>query len=90
MPYSVEQITSIAAAHCLTQSVGCTIIMDVSWYSTVVIQISIVATWGDQVVYLNLRPGGSPFPPEGEYRCEIPDASGEMKNIYILIANLFI
>ena len=42
MPYSVEQITSIAEAHRLTQSVGSTIQMDVSWYSRVVIQISIV------------------------------------------------
>ena len=34
-----------------------------------------------QLIRLNRRDGTTS--PVGKYRCEIPDASGEMKNIYI-------
>ena len=38
---------------------------------------------GDQVIRLNRREGANS--PTGMYRCEIPDASGEMQNLYINI-----
>ena len=38
---------------------------------------------GDQVIRLNRREGATS--PTGKYRCEIPDASGEMQNIYITL-----
>ena len=49
---------------------------------------SIDVTWGEQVVYLN----GHIFwfyLHVGKFRCEIPDASGETKNIYISISPYF-
>ena len=38
---------------------------------------------GNQVIRLNRREGATS--PTGKYRCEIPDASGEMQNIYITL-----
>ena len=38
-------------------------------------------TRGAQVIRLNRRDGIRS--PKGRYRCEIPNASGEMQNIYI-------
>ena len=38
-------------------------------------------TRGDQVIRLNRQDWTKSL--KGEYRCEIPDDSGEMKNIYI-------
>lgn len=37
----------------------------------------------EQLIRLNRREGT--VSPSGKYRCEIPDASGEMKNIYITL-----
>ena len=36
---------------------------------------------GDQLIRLNRREGTDS--PTGRYRCEIPEASGEMQNLYI-------
>ena len=38
---------------------------------------------GDQVIRLNRRRGATS--PQGKYRCEIPNASGETKNLYITL-----
>ena len=38
---------------------------------------------GDQLIRLNRRAGATS--PTGKYRCEIPDASGEMQNICITL-----
>lgn len=38
---------------------------------------------GDQVIRLNRKEEHTP--PTGKYRCEIPDASGEVKNLYITL-----
>ena len=37
----------------------------------------------EQLIRLNRREGTTS--PSGKYRCELPDASGEMKNIYITL-----
>ena len=39
---------------------------------------------GNKVVRLNRRDGTTS--PTGKYRCEIPDASGLMQNIYIILS----
>lgn len=44
---------------------------------------SVYRNRGDQVIRLNRRDGATP--PTGKYRCEIPDASGEIQNIYITL-----
>ena len=38
---------------------------------------------GDQMILLNRREGATS--PTGKYRCEIPDASGEIKYLYITL-----
>ena len=38
---------------------------------------------GDQLIRLNRREGATS--PTGRYRCEIPDASGEMQKLYITL-----
>ena len=38
---------------------------------------------GDQLIRLNRRGGATS--PTGQYRCEIPDASGEIQNIYVAL-----
>ena len=38
---------------------------------------------GDQMIRLNRREGADS--PTGTYRCEIPDASGEIRNLYITL-----
>ena len=41
---------------------------------------------GDQLIRLNRRQGATS--PTGRYRCEIPDASGEIQNLYITWSEL--
>ena len=38
---------------------------------------------GEQLIRLNKRKGT--VPPKGKYRCDIPDAIGNMKSIYITV-----
>ena len=43
-------------------------------------------TRGDQEIRLNRRKGISSEAPTGKFRCEIPDANGLIRNLYILLS----